>query len=157
MASAVVPDCPPPSGAPLHAADTTSHQVNDLRGSARPEDTQHSAKAGTAMPTIGIILGSTRPNRVGDQVAHWVLDHASRRTDARFELLDLRAPCPTSTSRCRRPVGPASGLDGIGHLGFAWGPADGEPPVVTGMGIARSRQGLIIELHTIVTEIRPAP
>ncbi|MFF2503090.1 NADPH-dependent FMN reductase [Streptomyces sp. NPDC058067] len=42
------------------------------------------------MPTIGIILGSTRPNRVGDQVARWVLDHASRRTDARFELLDLR-------------------------------------------------------------------
>ncbi|MGW1864542.1 NADPH-dependent FMN reductase [Streptomyces mauvecolor] len=109
------------------------------------------------MPTIGIILGSTRPNRVGDQVAHWVLDHTSRRTDARFELLDLRAPCPTSTSRCRRPVGPASGIDDIGHLGFAWGPADGEPPVVTGMDIARSRQGLIIELHTIVTEIRPAP
>ncbi|MFD0273560.1 NADPH-dependent FMN reductase [Kitasatospora sp. NPDC127111] len=42
------------------------------------------------MPTIGIILGSTRPNRLGDQVAHWVLDHASRRTDARFELIDLR-------------------------------------------------------------------
>ncbi|MFD7834492.1 NADPH-dependent FMN reductase [Streptomyces sp. NPDC059761] len=42
------------------------------------------------MPTIGIILGSTRPNRVGDQVARWVLEHASRRTDARFELLDLR-------------------------------------------------------------------
>ncbi|CAM5671831.1 2-hydroxy-1,4-benzoquinone reductase [Streptomyces tanashiensis] len=42
------------------------------------------------MLTIGIILGSTRPHRVGDQVARWVLDHASRRTDARFELLDLR-------------------------------------------------------------------
>ncbi|MFJ8208243.1 NADPH-dependent FMN reductase [Streptomyces sp. NPDC096033] len=41
-------------------------------------------------PAIGIILGSTRPNRVGDQVAKWVLDHAARRTDARFELLDLR-------------------------------------------------------------------
>ncbi|MGV4988629.1 NADPH-dependent FMN reductase [Streptomyces sp. NRAIS4] len=42
------------------------------------------------MPAIGIILGSTRPNRVGDQVARWVLEHASRRTDASFELLDLR-------------------------------------------------------------------
>ncbi|MFF3861408.1 NADPH-dependent FMN reductase [Streptomyces sp. NPDC002209] len=42
------------------------------------------------MPTIGIVLGSTRPNRVGDQVARWVHDHASRRTDADFELLDLR-------------------------------------------------------------------
>ncbi|MFB6808495.1 NADPH-dependent FMN reductase [Streptomyces sp. NPDC056387] len=42
------------------------------------------------MPTIGIILGSTRPNRVGDQVARWVHEHASRRTEAAFELLDLR-------------------------------------------------------------------
>ncbi|MCZ0983434.1 NAD(P)H-dependent oxidoreductase [Streptomyces diastatochromogenes] len=42
------------------------------------------------MLSIGIILGSTRPNRVGDQVARWVLEHASRRTDAGFELLDLR-------------------------------------------------------------------
>jgi len=39
---------------------------------------------------IGIILGSTRPNRNGEQVAGWVLDVASRRHDADFELLDLR-------------------------------------------------------------------
>jgi NAD(P)H-dependent FMN reductase len=39
---------------------------------------------------IGIILGSTRPNRNGEQVAHWVLEVASRRHDAYFELLDLR-------------------------------------------------------------------
>jgi len=39
---------------------------------------------------IGIILGSTRPNRNGEQVAHWVLEVASRRRDAYFELLDLR-------------------------------------------------------------------
>ena len=42
------------------------------------------------MTTIGIILGSTRPNRNGEQVASWVLKVASRRRDARFELLDLR-------------------------------------------------------------------
>jgi NAD(P)H-dependent FMN reductase len=39
---------------------------------------------------IGIILGSTRPNRNGAQVAQWVLDVASRRTDAQFEIVDLR-------------------------------------------------------------------
>jgi NAD(P)H-dependent FMN reductase len=39
---------------------------------------------------IGIILGSTRPNRNGEQVARWVLDIASRREDADFELVDLR-------------------------------------------------------------------
>jgi NAD(P)H-dependent FMN reductase len=39
---------------------------------------------------IGIILGSTRPNRNGEQVAKWVLELASRREDAEFELVDLR-------------------------------------------------------------------
>ncbi len=42
------------------------------------------------MTRIGIILGSTRPNRNGEQVARWVLDIASRREDAEFELVDLR-------------------------------------------------------------------
>jgi NAD(P)H-dependent FMN reductase len=39
---------------------------------------------------IGIILGSTRPNRNGEQVAKWVLELASGRDDAEFELVDLR-------------------------------------------------------------------
>ncbi|MCK9928674.1 NAD(P)H-dependent oxidoreductase [Frankia sp. Mgl5] len=38
---------------------------------------------------IGIIIGSTRPNRNGEQVAKWVFDVASKRTDAEFELVDL--------------------------------------------------------------------
>jgi NAD(P)H-dependent FMN reductase len=42
------------------------------------------------MIRIGIILGSTRPNRNGEQVAKWVLDIAERRDDAEFELVDLR-------------------------------------------------------------------
>lgn len=42
------------------------------------------------MTRIGIILGSTRPNRNGEQVAKWVYDIASRRPDAEFELVDLR-------------------------------------------------------------------
>ena len=41
------------------------------------------------MTRIGIILGSTRPGRNGEQVARWVLEHASRRADATFELIDL--------------------------------------------------------------------
>ncbi|WP_194818550.1 NADPH-dependent FMN reductase [Nocardia sp. XZ_19_385] len=40
--------------------------------------------------SIGIILGSTRPNRNGPQVAQWVLDTASARGDAEFDLIDLR-------------------------------------------------------------------
>jgi NAD(P)H-dependent FMN reductase len=42
------------------------------------------------MTRIGIILGSTRPNRNGEQVASWVVGLASSRTDADFELVDLR-------------------------------------------------------------------
>jgi NAD(P)H-dependent FMN reductase len=47
-------------------------------------------KAITEMPRIGIILGSTRPNRNGEQVARWVFDIATERADAEFELIDLR-------------------------------------------------------------------
>ncbi len=38
---------------------------------------------------IGIILGSTRPGRKGDQVAKWVLEQASKRDSATYELVDL--------------------------------------------------------------------
>ncbi|MFJ2198695.1 NADPH-dependent FMN reductase [Streptomyces violaceusniger] len=42
------------------------------------------------MTRIGIILGSTRPNRNGEQVAQWVHGIASQRGDTEFELVDLR-------------------------------------------------------------------
>ena len=38
---------------------------------------------------IQIILGSTRPGRVGESVAKWVLEMASKRNDAIFELVDV--------------------------------------------------------------------
>ncbi len=38
---------------------------------------------------IGIIIGSTRPGRVGDQVAKWVYEHAEERGEAEYELVDL--------------------------------------------------------------------
>src|ERR1700733_7304173 len=41
------------------------------------------------MIRIGIILGSTRPGRRGEQVAKWVLEVGSKRADADFELIDL--------------------------------------------------------------------
>ena len=41
------------------------------------------------MTKIGIILGSTRPGRVGEAVAHWVHQTAAQRKDAEFELVDL--------------------------------------------------------------------
>ncbi|MET7778167.1 MULTISPECIES: NADPH-dependent FMN reductase [Streptomyces] len=41
------------------------------------------------MTRIGIILGSTRPGRNGEAVAHWVHELATQRTDAQYELVDL--------------------------------------------------------------------
>ena len=38
---------------------------------------------------IAVILGSTRPGRNGAAVAEWVLDQASTRTEASYELVDL--------------------------------------------------------------------
>lgn len=38
---------------------------------------------------IGIILGSTRPGRKGDQVANWVVEQAKKRGDAQYDLIDL--------------------------------------------------------------------
>ena len=51
-----------------------------------------------------------------------------------------------------RPIGPASELDDIGHLAFHSGPDDEHG--ATGMDIARTRDGVIIELYTIITEMR---
>jgi NAD(P)H-dependent FMN reductase len=42
------------------------------------------------MLKVAIILGSTRPGRVGEQVARWAYELAKKRSDAQFELLDLK-------------------------------------------------------------------
>src|SRR3989449_2835025 len=39
---------------------------------------------------IAIILGSTRPGRNGEAVAKWVYEIAQKRTDAEFELVDMK-------------------------------------------------------------------
>ncbi|WP_393062980.1 NADPH-dependent FMN reductase [Streptomyces sp. LN549] len=41
------------------------------------------------MTKIGIIIGSTRPGRIGPQVAGWVHEASAQRSDAEFELVDL--------------------------------------------------------------------
>jgi NAD(P)H-dependent FMN reductase len=39
---------------------------------------------------IAVIIGSTRPGRVGEGVARWVHAHAAGRGDAEFDLIDLK-------------------------------------------------------------------
>lgn len=55
---------------------------------------------------IGIILGSTRPGRKGEQVAHWVLDQARKRGDADYELIDL---ADFSLPHLDEPMPPSAG------------------------------------------------
>ena len=42
------------------------------------------------MIRIAILTGSTRPGRVNEAVARWVYDLANQRTDAEFELVDIK-------------------------------------------------------------------
>ena len=42
------------------------------------------------MIKIAVILGSTRPGRNGEAVAKWVLNLAQKRSDAQFELVDIK-------------------------------------------------------------------
>src|SRR5437879_11887579 len=42
------------------------------------------------MLKVGIITGSTRPNRKSADVAKWVLEAARKRSDAEYELVDIK-------------------------------------------------------------------
>ncbi|HYB96627.1 MAG TPA: NAD(P)H-dependent oxidoreductase [Vicinamibacterales bacterium] len=63
------------------------------------------------MLNVGIILGSTRPNRNGEAVAKWVLEKTHGRTDARYELVDIKdyelplldEPIPPSQGKYSQP------------------------------------------------------
>jgi NAD(P)H-dependent FMN reductase len=60
---------------------------------------------------VAIIIGSTRPGRVGEGVARWVHDLARQRTDAEFELVDIKdfnlplldEPLPPSRGQYSQP------------------------------------------------------
>src|SRR4029434_528741 len=63
------------------------------------------------MLKIAIILGSTRPGRNGEAVAKWVYEIAQKRSDAEFELVDIRdfnlplldEPVPPSMGQYTQP------------------------------------------------------
>jgi NAD(P)H-dependent FMN reductase len=63
------------------------------------------------MIRVAIILGSTRPGRNGEAVARWVHGIASKRTDAEYELVDIKdfelplldEPIPPSQGKYSQP------------------------------------------------------
>jgi NAD(P)H-dependent FMN reductase len=63
------------------------------------------------MIKTAIVIGSTRPGRKAEAVAHWVYDIAKQRDDAEFEIVDVKAfnlplldePMPPSMGRYSQP------------------------------------------------------
>lgn len=63
------------------------------------------------MIRIAIILGSTRPGRVGEAVARWVHGIAAKRSDAEYEFVDIKdfnlplldEPVPPSRGQYSKP------------------------------------------------------
>ena len=57
------------------------------------------------MIDVAIIVGSTRPGRRAEVVARWIFEIARKRSDARFELVDiagLTAQAAADTLGCPR-------------------------------------------------------
>jgi len=55
---------------------------------------------------IAVILGSTRPGRIGEAVARWAYEIASRRSDAQYEFIDVK---DLNLPLLDEPVPPARG------------------------------------------------
>jgi NAD(P)H-dependent FMN reductase len=63
------------------------------------------------MLRIAVILGSTRPGRNGEAVAHWTYEIAKKRADAQVELVDIKdyelplldEPVPPSRGQYSKP------------------------------------------------------
>jgi NAD(P)H-dependent FMN reductase len=66
---------------------------------------------GGNMIRTAVIIGSTRPERVGEQVARWFYDLAKGRGDAEYELIDIKnfnlplldEPAPPSMGQYSKP------------------------------------------------------
>lgn len=65
---------------------------------------------------VGIILGSTRPGRNGEAVAKWVYEIAAKRSDARYELVDIQ---DYKLPHLDEPIPPSLGQYGKPHT-KAW-------------------------------------
>lgn len=66
------------------------------------------------MLKIGVILGTTRDSRIGDQAARWLMDQMGQRIDLSFELIDLRDyPLPFFNERASNLHVPTQNPEGL--------------------------------------------
>ena len=71
------------------------------------------------MIKIAIIVGSTRPGRNGEAVAKWVYEVSKKRSDAEFELVDIK---DFNLPLLDEPLPPSLGRYSLGHT-KAWSEA----------------------------------
>lgn len=64
------------------------------------------------MINVAVIIGSTRPGRVGESVGKWAFEIAQRRNDAEFELVDIET---FNLPLLDEPVPPSQGKYSKGH------------------------------------------
>ena len=99
------------------------------------------------MLKIAIIIGSTRPGRNGEAVAKWVYEIAQKRSDAEFELVDIKdfnlplldEPVPAAMGNYAKPHTKAWGakIDSFAPTGEAVHSGDGSHPNRVGSGDPR--------------------
>lgn len=66
------------------------------------------------MPRIGVIIGSTRPQRFADQVVTWLAPFLAQRQDLQFETLDLRDfDLPFFNERASNAYAPTQNAEGV--------------------------------------------
>lgn len=68
------------------------------------------------MLKLAIVIGGTRPGRVGEAVGQWAFDLAKRREDAEFELVDIK---DFNLPLLDEPIPPAQGKYSKPHT-LAW-------------------------------------
>jgi NAD(P)H-dependent FMN reductase len=64
------------------------------------------------MLKIAIIIGSTRPGRNAEAVARWVYEHAKKRGDAEYELVDIQ---DYNLPLLNEPIPPSMGQYSLPH------------------------------------------
>ncbi len=73
--------------------------------------TREDSNLGVRHAQEAVIIGSTRPGRAGEAVGRWVYDIAAKRSDAEFQLVDLKEvnlplldePVPPSQGKYSQP------------------------------------------------------
>jgi NAD(P)H-dependent FMN reductase len=71
--------------------ESCRHKVKSIDQQAARFPTSSFSGGRRIMIKVAIIIGSTRPGRNGEAVARWVYDLAQQRSDAEFELVDIKA------------------------------------------------------------------